>query len=221
MRNRKNNVYLIGVDLGQSHDYTAISIIRREKILDRIHNGVKRYRQYDLAFLSRCALGTPYPAIIDRLKDLKSKLDGYSVLVVDGTGVGAPVVDMLRKEKLKPVPIVIHGGQAVHTERGSHHVPKRDLVSTLQVLFQTGRFRIAAGLKLGKIFEQELQNFRAKINIATGHDSYEAWRKDSENDDTVLSAAIACWVGEKRMPWLPDDLRKISEAMGIKTRVTL
>ena len=215
MRNKKPSVYLVGVDLGQSHDYTAISIIRRKKMLDRVHNGVEKYRQYDLVHLERPPLGTPYPAIIDRLKELKGKLDGYSIIVVDATGVGAPVVDMLRKEKLKPVPIVIHGGQSVHTEKGSHHVPKRDLVSTLQVLFQTGRFRIAAGLKLGRIFEAELQNFKAKINISTGHDSYEAWR-DSENDDTVLSAAIAAWVGEKRMPWLPEDMQRISEMMGIK-----
>ena len=213
MRRKKTDVYIVGVDLGQSQDYTAISIIRRKKITDRVHNGVKRYRQYDLVHLERPSLGTPYPAIIDRLKDLKSRIDGYSIIVVDAPGVGAPVVDMLRKEKLNPVPIVIHGGQAVHTEKGSHHVPKRDLVSTLQVLFQTGRFRIAEGLSLGRVFEQELQNFKAKINIATGHDSYEAWR-DSENDDTVLSAAIAAWVGEKKMPLLPEDLKMIKSVFG-------
>jgi soluble P-type ATPase len=38
---------------------------------------------------------------------------------------------------------------------------------------------------------RELQNFRVKINIATGHDSYEAWR-ENEHDDIVLAVALVC-----------------------------
>ncbi len=65
---------------------------------------------------------------------------------------------------------------------GGYHAPKRDLVSNLQVLFQTGRLRIARGLSLAPVFEKELLNFKAKINIATGHDSYEAWREGQHDD---------------------------------------
>jgi hypothetical protein len=35
-----------------------------------------------------------------------------------------------------------------------------------------------------------------KINIATGHDSYEAWR-EGDHDDLVLAVALACWTGER------------------------
>jgi len=35
-----------------------------------------------------------------------------------------------------------------------------------------------------------------KINLATGHDSYEAWR-EGDHDDLVLAVAMACWTGER------------------------
>jgi len=31
--------------------------------------------------------------------------------------------------------------------------------------------------------------------VATGHDSYEAWR-EGDHDDIVLSLAVACWSAE-------------------------
>jgi hypothetical protein len=40
-------------------------------------------------------------------------------------------------------------------------------------------------------------NFKLKINITTGHDSYEAWR-EGEHDDLVLAAALAVWAADKR-----------------------
>ena len=73
-----------------------------------------------------------------------------------------------------------------------YRVPKRDLVSTLQVLLQNDWLKIAEGLSLAKILTREMQNFRTKISLATGHDSYEAWR-EGDHDDLVLAVALACW----------------------------
>jgi hypothetical protein len=42
----------------------------------------------------------------------------------------------------------------------------------------------------------ELKSFRVKINIATGHDAYKAWR-EKDHDDEVLAVALGCWVGEQ------------------------
>ena len=49
---------------------------------------------------------------------------------------------------------------------------------------------------------QELLNFKIKVNIATGNDSYEAWRENI-HDDLVLCVALACWFGEQYPPVLP------------------
>ena len=79
-------------------------------------------------------------------------------------------------------------------------MPKRNLVSALQVAFSTGRLKIAKGLDLAKVLKEELLNFRMKINLATGHDSYEAWR-EGEHDDLVLAAALAVWAADRRRRW--------------------
>lgn len=74
-------------------------------------------------------------------------------------------------------------------------VPKRDVASTIAVLLQTGRLRIARGLKESETLLRELLNFRAKISLS-GHDSYEAWR-EQEHDDLVLAVGLAAWLFEK------------------------
>jgi hypothetical protein len=54
-----------------------------------------------------------------------------------------------------------------------------------------------AGLELAPVLATELLNFKVKVNIASGHDSYEVWR-ESIHDDLVLSVAMACWWGENQ-----------------------
>jgi hypothetical protein len=51
---------------------------------------------------------------------------------------------------------------------------------------------VAEGLELWPALKEELLNFRRKINLKTAHDSYEHWR-ETDHDDLVLAAALACW----------------------------
>ncbi len=46
-------------------------------------------------------LGTRYPAVVDRVREFMRlpELRDLCELVVDSTGVGAPVVDLLRRER--------------------------------------------------------------------------------------------------------------------------
>lgn len=118
-------------------------------------------------------------------------------LVVDATGVGRPVVDMLRKENLSFSSVLITGGDVEHREHGFYRVPKRNLVSAVQVALQSGHLKIAEELTLAETLRKELLNFRIKVNISTAHDSYEAWR-EGDHDDLVLATALACWRARKR-----------------------
>jgi hypothetical protein len=114
-------------------------------------------------------------------------------LVVDATGVGRGVVDLFRQSGLSPVPITITGGTSMGQDPdGGFRVPKRDLIGSAQVSLQNGQLRIAEGLALSEVLKKELENFRLKINVATGHDSYEAWR-EGDHDDLVLSTSLATW----------------------------
>lgn len=182
--------FYVGLDLGQAQDYTAIAVVERKE-----HEGGS---EYHVRHLERPRLGTPYPAIAERVRQLLTTepLRGRAVLVVDATGVGAPVVDLLRRAGLSPVAVTITGGDAAAREGDGYRVPKRDLVSTVQVLLQTGRLKVAAGLPEAKALAEELLNFQVRIDPKTAHDSYGTWREGT-HDDLVLAVALACWYGER------------------------
>ena len=186
-------MFILGVDLGQAVDYTAISIVEQITSPDRGSNG------YLLRFLERPPLGTTYPAIVRRVLSLLDRAPlsrQETPLVVDRTGVGGAVVDMFTASGVRPRAITIHGGDGVtDTDPYNLRVPKRDLAGTLVALFQTARLQVAAGLELAPVLATELLNFKVKVNVASGHDSYEAWR-ENVHDDLVLSVAMACWFGE-------------------------
>jgi hypothetical protein len=107
---------------------------------------------------------------------------------------------MIRQRGLNPVPITIHGGDQV-TFEGGWRVPKRDLVSVLQVTLQTERLKFAKDLPAVETLVQELLAFRVKIS-EQGHDSYGSWREGS-HDDLVLALACAVWFGERWEPPVP------------------
>ncbi len=77
----------MGLDLGQKQDFSAVAVVERDEV------GCMRVR-----YLERMALGTPYVNVVSRVSEImqQPELAGQSRLVVDATGVGAPVVEMLR-----------------------------------------------------------------------------------------------------------------------------
>jgi hypothetical protein len=151
-----------------------------------------------LRHLHRFERRTPYPEVVRHVADLLAclPLAGNAVLLVDATGVGRPVVDMLDQAKLDPQAITITGGSAVSVDGREYRVPKRDLAMCVQVLLQNRRLVFAAGLPLLDVLKRELQSFEVKIDPKTAHDSYLAWREGA-HDDLVLAVALACWYREQ------------------------
>lgn len=187
--------FYVGLDLGQANDYTALSVLER---LDPEEG--RNEAAYHVRHLERVR-NIPYPAIVTKTTEILQSpaLEGNAALVVDQTGVGAPVVDLFRQAGLDLVGVLIHGGDKAAHEGDTWRVPKRDLVGTLQVLFQGGRLKISSRLPMAAILQQELLNFKVKIDPVTAHDSYSAWR-DQDHDDLVLSVAMAAWHGEQGGP---------------------
>ncbi len=213
---------IVGVDLGQQRDYTAISITERVLLPTGSYSHVpyfdwntqhNRWRsveegkpEYRVRHLERPDLGTPYTDVVDRIVELVLQLGGRPIVAVDATGVGRPVTDMLWKVLRKELErtniyvdrctVTITGGDSVtKAEGGGVRVPKRNLISATLVLLQNGQLKIADALLLKNTLVKELLNFHVKINISTAHDSYEAWR-EGDHDDLVLSVALGCWAGE-------------------------
>lgn len=178
-----------GIDLGQSQDYSAVSILERTS------------RQLLIRHLERLPLDMSYPDQVEYICMLMNRepLDkSRQKLVVDYTGVGRPVLDMIRRKVPDAVAISIHGGNAsTWSQEGRNaRVPKRDLINCLQVLAQDGKLKAAKKMQFGPVLTQELQSFRAKISERTAHDSYNA--REGEHDDLVLSVAIAAWAAENQ-----------------------
>lgn len=232
--------FILGVDLGQTTDYTALCVLEatpvdtgrrvtvREVGTTVVQGSVDAWddaladddprapdpftkvlpvyeHHYAARHLERLPIGTPYPAQVERIKALHDRLNKATgtppLLVVDQTGVGRPVTDMLRGTGLHPVPVTITGGDAVHTTADGLRVPKRDLVAAVQVLLQGERLKIAKALPEASTLTAELLAFKVSISLK-GHDSYGndvgPWR-ENPHDDLVLATALACWYGEVRM----------------------
>lgn len=201
--------YVMGLDLGQSGDPTAIAIAELVEPPTRPTMDVPAYPTAEqlreltaperraaglyLRHLERIALNTPYPAIVERVVRMvtNAPLKGRVDLVVDATGVGRPVVDMFRAAGLDLTAVTITSGNAASGDGRDWRVPKRDLVVGLQVLLQEGRLKIAKGLPEADALVQELLAFKVKIDATTAHDSYNA--REGAHDDLVLAAAMACW----------------------------
>lgn len=188
--------YFIGLDLGQATDYTAMAILRQTWTPATGPDAPANPITYEGVYLQRYALGTPYPAIVADVKAKveKPELQGY-VLCPDLTGVGRPVVDLLRQAGLTVRPVMITGGSQAHEVEDCSNVPKVELVTNLQVLMQNGALRFAAGLPDIQILVDEMQAFKVKVSAAA-NELYGAWR-DGEHDDLVLAVAMAAWMGER------------------------
>jgi hypothetical protein len=97
------------------------------------------------------------------------------------------------------VPVTITSGHAVtQAEDRSWHVPKKELVTSLQVLMQSRRLQMARSLPDAAMLVRELQNFQVKITAAA-NETFGVWR-DGQHDDLVLAVALASWWGERNPP---------------------
>lgn len=188
--------FLVGLDLGQTRDYTAMAVLERLGAVDE-------QPVYWVSHAARAERGTRYPAIVARTRERLCELAAIRPapqisLALDWTGVGRAVRDMVTDADMPAdvVPITIHGGDAVTQDGEGFRVPKRDLVAAVSATLQSGRLKIEEAVPEATLLTNELVGFRANIN-ARGHDTYgnaTDWRTE-DHDDLVLAVAMAVWLG--------------------------
>jgi hypothetical protein len=191
-----------GLDLGQAKDFPALVCVDRQPLTEPLP---KRRWRYDVRHLQTWDLGTKYvapkgqPSIAADVAKLYGtpQLAG-TTLVPDFTGVGRPVVDTLRAERVRAriVPVTTTSGKLVHedVDNRAWNVPKKDLVGVLQVLLQANLVRWSPKLPLAARLEKELSDFRVTITRAR-NETFGA--EASQHDDLVLALMLACWLGER------------------------
>lgn len=195
--------WVMGVDLGQASDPTAISVIEHIRgVLDfnadwERHTGTgqipqKLAERAYVRHLERLPLGMSYPAQVQEVKDrlARSPLNAGATLVLDATGVGKPVSDLFSETGLKHEAVLITAGSEVTRGKGVWHVAKSFLVSNLDAMLHTGTMKIAAELTEAGAMKDELKDFRRKLSDA-GRATYAA--RTGAHDDLVLAVAIAAW----------------------------
>lgn len=200
-RARPGLPYWVGVDLGQKQDYSAIAVVEREVIVgtrrDPATWELDRKTVYTVRYLERLALGTSYLDVAARVARLTRDIrtTNKCELVVDATGVGAPVVDILRRAKTgcSLYPVTITGGDHEQCTTRGYQVPKRELVIGLELLLEAGALEISAGLEMGEELLAELRAMEVSVS-GKGHEKFEAARA---HDDLVLATALACWRAKK------------------------
>ncbi len=204
--------FLAGLDLGQAADYSAIVIAERcpgtpaeaARTAWLANGGMQTIpakpagpARYDVRYIHRWKLGTPYPAIVQDVGQMLTHPSmGKDVrLIVDGTGVGRAVVDLFRggRQHYHTEAVMITAGDEARYEGSWHYVPKRELVGTVQVLLQTGRLRFAEALEETALLTSELQNFQVRTTAAA-NEVFNA--REGQHDDLVLALALALWYGE-------------------------
>jgi hypothetical protein len=195
-----DKVYIAGLDIGRPHEFTALSVLERTE-MPLADNPERRVRHYAVRHLERLPPATPFPGVFTRLTKLFAAPSLLGIkLVVDYTGVGRPVLDMLRKAKvgtsITPL-FVTSGKKSSSDDRGGWLVPRQELAATLQVLLQSRRLRVAPALHAAAILARELAAFQVKVSAAA-ETEMDAWRQGA-HDDLVLAVAVAAWLGEHAM----------------------
>jgi phage FluMu gp28-like protein len=189
-----------GLDLGKKRDFTAIAVLEqateRRETVPGSHT-FRDVRTYTVRQLDRVRQES-YEAVADSVAGLmRLPAMRNATLAVDETGVGTAVTDMLRLRDLSPRAATITGGDKVTRDGHNYRIPKRDLVTTVNVLLESRRLKIPTALPLARTLADELHTFKVTIS-PLGHDSYGAggeWR-EGQHDDLVLAVALAAWFGE-------------------------
>lgn len=223
------NSYFVAVDLGQSQDPSTIAVAERAELRgdwDAAQFCWKKIVEVRIRLLKRIPLGTPYPDVVRKVVEVvESRLmgGGRRYLTVDATGVGRPIVDLLRQARppAMMLPVIVTGtGQQTQSE-GFYHVPKRDLIAGLQLRFQLGTLRLSNRLLFAQEFVEEMRAMETRTT-RSGHEQYGAWRTGT-HDDLVFAVALASWAenlihpSKKNEYWL--DRREAERAEVFKKAV--
>lgn len=209
--------FVVGLDVGQAVDPSAIAIIHYTRTPlktwkpDLIRQLWKqdKIERFDVVHLERIPLGTPYPTQIEHVRALLSRppLDTLRPkFVLDETGCGRPVADLFDRAGLLPERVLITAGNEVVRGSGarSWHVPKSFLIAGLDARLHCGELKIAAALRDASILANELKDFERSVSQA-GRTTWNA--RVGAHDDLILAVAIALFACTYRNETIQTELK--------------
>lgn len=205
--------FVVGVDLGQAHDPTAIAVIehvhvrvrpeyaqaygmdsRRRAWLGEWNRAIRSNHppQYNVRHLERLPLGTHYPAQVAHIAEMvrRAPLKDAPVFY-DYTGVGRPVGDLLHQAGIRKLRRVhLTGGHESRSDGDRHAVSKVDLVSRLQAALHAGELAIEHTLPDAAVLARELADYRLNFTAA-GNAQFNA--RSGAHDDLLIATGLALY----------------------------
>lgn len=209
--------YVITYDVAKKQDASTLQIWRDSPEFIKGNNELylddKTFHYFDLVFQTRMEM----ISYVDQARMIANlcgseALKNDSDFLIDATGVGEPVVDIIKEFGLRPTPIVFTGGMDLtikYEEQGRRFggfgagigtmrtiaelcVPKNDMIAAAQTMLQQFRPRIAPDVEYQDQFKEQLVHFKGKVNENTGYTSF---NNDNPNihDDFITTFIMAMW----------------------------
>ena len=170
--------HLVGIDIGRRRDYAAAV-----HMVSRNHGATWRVVR---------AEQIPHSADYGDLASYAAALaDDGATVVVDATGVGAPVVERARELTTRPIwGATIHGGQVDRRRRGHDlYLSKAGLIARARRLLGEGRITISQRnggdlllYQLAQLAPVRRRGRRPALEARQGH------------DDVALAWLVATWM---------------------------
>jgi hypothetical protein len=217
---------VVGLDLGQQADPSAAVVLRRSACIDRgTFRPVRDARgrclvhRFDCTAAKRWPLGESYEAIVAHIAGQMARPEfrPRTMLVIDQTGVGRPVVERFRSTlaglpHVAVVGITITGGwSSSRASRDEWHVSKTELVGALRSAMGTKRVNIPPKLEHADTIRREAFDFQVRVS-KSANELYAA--REGKHDDLLLSLAMGVWlstqVGAGVEEFVPDDRHELA-----------
>lgn len=166
---------------------------------------------FEVIWLERFGAERRYPAIIGRVAEIIAarQPDQRYTLLMDITATGRPPLKLFEGRGQYPRAMQIVAGTEETYTGGVQSVPRRDMVSVVQVLLQSNRLQVAADLEYARDLLAGLQAFDPSPPPAG--------QAPHRNEDLVRAVALACWWGNRQTWGL--DMSKIDPFKGAKGQV--
>lgn len=189
---------VVSVDLGSRRDHSAIAVLEEREFRttwDAVQFGYRWEKRILVRYLERLPLRTNYVDVAARVKEVADSViyPKARAVVVDATGVGMPVVDLLKQSHLKAIvmPVIITGGDTTSRDGNLWRVPKKDIVSNIQILLEQHTLRLPGTIPEVEMLIKEMQDMRVVVSPA-GNEKFGA-NREGEHDDLVLAVGLGAW----------------------------
>lgn len=194
--------YWLGVDLAQAQDNTALVCVHDECL--PLWGGGSRQvlgpRKRTIVFADKFK-GVSYPDVVSHVirTMLKEPLRGRARLVIDASGLGRVVSDLLFEQRVEHHAIQMTVGQNWVKKDRYVNVGKTLLLETLSLLFATGDLTFAHDLPLRGDILAELETFQLEMTAA-GNQVITQGKSGAHHGDLAIALAAACFASEHLLP---------------------